>query len=159
MKCSVKVDENMQKELNNELKNKSKIMVIVGVIGFVLYIALSLFFENSYVDLVLWISAFIFGVGLVLLFTVNKTNKNSVERNLVDEIELFEDHLIENIKKNEEVIATNKHYYKDIIKVKETENYLFLYVNKAAAVPIIKSAFTKDELVNIKILVNSAKAK
>lgn len=25
MKCSVKVDENMQKELNNELKNKSKI--------------------------------------------------------------------------------------------------------------------------------------
>ena len=45
------------------------------------------------------------------------------------------------------------------IKIKETDNYLFLYPNKVSAVPIPKKEFSPEELSTIKVWVNSAKVK
>lgn len=158
-KCSVKVNQQMQKELNEKLWRYSIISVIVGALGILAYIIFGGADDSIWWDMFLWSFAFFFGFGIIMLFTVKKVNKNSVERNIVDEIELNETYLTETITKNGEVIATNKHYCKDFLKIRETENYLFLYVNKASAVPVLKSAFSPEELSTIKLWVNSEKIK
>ena len=60
--------------------------------------------------------------------------------------------------KNGEVIGTSKIYYKDLVKVKETENYLFLYPNKTQAFAISKKIST-EELSLLKVWVHSSKVK
>ena len=116
-------------------------------------------FEWLWLDFVLWIGAILFAWGLTMFITVNKVNKKSTSRNLIDEIEFNEEYFEEKIMKNNEVIATNKRYYKDLIKIKETENYIFLYSSRASATPVYKKAFSPEELTLIKVWANASKIK
>ncbi|MBQ8615034.1 MAG: YcxB family protein [Clostridia bacterium] len=159
MKCSVKIDEKLQKELNEKLWLNSLISLIVGAIGLGAYIVIGIFFESFWLEMLLWVCAFAFGIGLSMLIAVNKVNKKASQNNHVDEMEFFEDHFIGTTTKNGEVIATNKVYYKDLLKIRETENYIFLYMNTAAAAPVPKKEFSPEELSTIKLWVNSAKIK
>ena len=160
MKCTVKVDEKLQKELNESIWIKSLIALIVGAVGLAIYIVVGVFVEdNLFWDIFLWVMAILFGYGLTMLVTIKKTNKKSVLNNFTDDIELFEDRVEETIKKGDDIISTTKHYYKDLFKIRETENYLFLYPNKMGAVPVPKKAFSPEEFSKIKLWVNSAKAK
>ena len=159
MKCSVKIDEKLQKELNEKTWLNGLIFTIIGAIGLGLYIIIGTFIENIILEIFLWVFAFLLAYGVFILILVKMTNKKSVNNNLTDEIELFEEYLIESTRKNDEVISTNKIYYKDLLKIRETENFLFLYPNKVSAVPISKKEFTSEEFSTIKLWVNSAKVK
>ena len=159
MKCSVKIDEKLQRELNEKTWLNGLIFTIIGAIGLGLYIVIGTFVESIILDMLLWVFAFLFAYGIFMLILVKMTNKKSVNNNLTDEIELFEEYLIESTQKNDEVVSTNKIYYKDLLKIRETENFLFLYPNKISAVPIPKKAFTTEEISTIKVWVNSAKVK
>ena len=159
LKCSVKIDENLQKEINKKMWITSLILTIVGSIGLGLYIILGSFFEHVLLELLLWVTAFMFGFGLTFLITINKTNAKAASNGLIDEIELFEEYSNITTIKNEEVIATAKIYHKDLIKIKETENYLVLYVNKASAIAIPKKQFNPQDYSTIKLWVNQAKLK
>ena len=52
--------------------------------------------------------------------------------------------------KNNQQIGSNKYDYKDFIKVKETQNYIFLYPNKFSAVVVAKNQLSDDELLKFK---------
>lgn len=159
LKCSVKIDQNLQRELNEKAWIYSLISLIVGAIGLMAYIIVGAFFEAFWLEVLLWFFAFAFGVGLTIFVSINKVNKNASAKNMTDNIELQENFLIEETVVNNEVVSTNKVYYKDILKIKETENYLFLYVNKTNAVPIPKKEFAGEDLSKIKVWVNSGKIK
>lgn len=158
-KCSMVLDIKLQRELNERNWLISLISLIVGSIGLGVYIVIATFYENYFLELMLWVCAFAFGYGLVFLILIKKINKKAAQRNITISLEINEDLVIENDLKEGEVISTNKVYYKDLMKVRETENYLILYVNKASAVPILKSAFTPEELSTIKLWINGAKIK
>ena len=64
-KCSVKIDESLQKEVNEKMWITSLIATIVGAIGLGAYIVLATFFDNFLLDILLWVMAFIFGFGVV----------------------------------------------------------------------------------------------
>ena len=98
-------------------------------------------------------------MGLTIFVSINKVNKNASAKNMTDNIELQENFLVEETVVNNEAVSTNKVYYKDILKIKETENYLFLYINKASAVPIPKKEFSCEEFSQIKFWVNADKIK
>lgn len=156
-KCSVKIDENLQKEINQKMWVTSLILTIVGSIGLCVYIILGTFFENIFLELFLWCVAFMFGFGLVFLITINKTNKKASGLNITDEFEINEEFVNLTTMKNNGVISTAKIYYKDIIKIRETENYLVLYLNKASALTIPKKSFSEEDYSTVKLWVYSAK--
>ena len=54
-KCSVKVNESMQKELNEKIWIYSLISLIIGSIGLVSYIIVGTFFDNIWINILLWI--------------------------------------------------------------------------------------------------------
>ena len=159
MKYSLKVDRELQEELNKTLKRNSLIMIIIGAIGLVAYIAISMFIEHYFLEMLLWLFVGLCGIGVGLLIVVNKTNKKVVDNNLVGEYELFEEYLIINTLKNDEQISTMKFYYKDIVKIKETESYIFLYPNKQIAYPIAKKKLLPEELSIAKLWINTARLK
>jgi len=159
MKYSVKVDRELQEEVNKTLKRNCLIMVIIGAIGLVAYIAISMFIEHFLLEIFLWIFAGLLGVGVCLLIVINKTNKKAADNNFIGEYELFEEYLIVNTFKNDEQISTIKLYYKDVIKIKETENYIFLYPNKQIAYPIAKKKLLPEELSMVKLWINAARLK
>jgi len=159
MKYSVKVDRELQEEVNKTLKRNCLIMVIIGAIGLVAYIAISMFIEHFLLEIFLWIFAGLLGVGVCLLIVINKTNKKAADNNFIGEYELFEEYLIVNTFKNDEQVSTIKLYYKDVIKIKETENYIFLYPNKQIAYPIAKKKLLPEELSMVKLWINAARLK
>ena len=115
MKCSVNIDEKLQKELNEKTFIWSLISLIVGSIGLGAYIIIGTFYENIILEMLLWVFAFAFGIGLSLLIAINKINKKIRQNNQIDELEFFEDHFTSTTTKNGEVISTNKIYYKDLL--------------------------------------------
>lgn len=158
-KCSVKIDENLQKEINRKMWTYSLILTIVGSIGLCLYFVLGVKYDNAWTEVLLWVTAVAFGFGITYLFTIKNINKKAASKGLTDEIELFEEYANVTTVKNNETISTMKVYYKDLIKTRDTENYFLLYINKASALTIPKQAFTSEEISTIKLWVNSAKTK
>ncbi len=158
-KCSVKIDLDLQKEVNRKSFISNLVMTILGAVGLGFYIVFSLFFESVILEVFLWISAFMLAYGIMLMIMINLTNKKSASNNYIDNIELVEDYLIISTIKNEEVISNSKVYYKDLTKIRETENYLLLYINRASVVPIPKRSFSPEDYSKIKVMVYSAKQK
>ena len=54
--------------------------------------------------------------------------------------------------KNGEIFGTQKVYYKDIYKVREVKDYIFIYINATSAYIIKKSNTTDEEIAIIKCL-------
>ena len=140
-------------------KRNCIISIIVGLIGLIAYIIISTFKEMFILEVLLWIFAVLFGVGLVLLLTINKAIKKADETKIICECEFDEEFMIVDAIKNNEQISSSKVYYKDIIKIKETTNYIFLYPNRQMAYPIKKDTISSSELSILKVIISSAIAK
>lgn len=75
MKCTVKIDEKLQKELNFKSWLIHLITTIVGIVGLLAHIVISMFSESKLLEFLLWISAFVFVYGLIMLLVIKKINK------------------------------------------------------------------------------------
>lgn len=157
MKCTVKIDENLQKELNFKSWLIYLIFTIIGSVGLLAYIVIGMFTESQVLEFILWISAFAFAFGIVMILSIKKINKKAIANGFIDTLEFEQDFCIEKTSKNDEVISTLKVYYKDLIKLRETKNYLFLYVNQAGAIPLPKNAFSNEEFETIKSWIDNAR--
>ena len=162
MKSYCKIDKNVQKEVNFKVFVVSLVFLIVGIVGVVSYIILGGFVfktEPKWLNYMLWASSILFAFGLIYIIINFTTNKKSVAQNLADESEFFEDHLTLNSYKNGEQIGTAKVYYKDILKLKETKHYIFLYISAFQAVAVNKQDLTQEDISKLKLLVLEAKNK
>lgn len=157
MKNTCEVNQKLYIELNQTVKKNSKISLIFGIIGLVAYIGISVYKEYAWLDYLLWISAILFGFGLVFVLTINKSIKKAKDNIIVTENEIEETFMNITDTKNGEQVGSAKIYYKDIIKVKETQNYLFLYPNKQMAYPISKQGMKAEEIAQVKNWINSAR--
>ena len=149
-KCAVEIDEDLQKEANEKVWIISLTSAIIGVVGLISYIILSIFFKSIWLTLLLCVMAFAFGFGIVYMFVINRINKKSVNKESTDELEIFEDYIDLKTIKNGEVIVTLKTYYKDLFRIRETKNFLFLYINRSSALAVPKKVFTPEEYLTIK---------
>ena len=88
---------------------------------------------------------------------VKKAIKNSEENKTIFESELDETSIyIINITNGEQV-GSSKSYYKDLVKVVETANYIFLYPNLQMAYPISKKNMSQEDIATIKNWINIAR--
>ena len=146
MKTKAEITENMLNELNFKIKALNLILLIFGIVGIVGYIVLAVIFDdNAYLNYLLYISSIFFGFGLVYSIMINKTIKKQLQNKQVDEYEFLEDCIVATSYKNNQKFAAVKYNYNEFVKVKETENFLFLYPNKFSALLVPKNQLTKEE--------------
>ncbi|MBQ7798145.1 MAG: YcxB family protein [Clostridia bacterium] len=154
MKCSCEINQEVQIELNKKAKRNSIIALIVGLVGLLVYICIPTSVEYFLLEILLWVSSFIFVFGIVFLVTINKANKKVIANKITAEFELEEGYMIVNSIKNGEQINSSKVYYKDIVKIRETEHYIFLYPNRQMAYPLPKSKLTNEEVTTLRSWLN-----
>lgn len=156
IKVETRLDENAQKEFMRTLFIVSLICLVIGSIGIVGYIVwnvTSAILETYEPDIVILIAvAVFFAFGLIFVLTYNKVVKKARTEDKKEEYEFFSNYLIANDYLNGEQVATVKIYYKNIIKRRETKNYLFFFVQTNAACALSKAALTKEELNTVRSL-------
>jgi hypothetical protein len=147
MKYTCKINLELQEELNRKNKKKFTSMMIAGIMGLVGYVVFSMLFDEGLLLTCLLVSASIlFGFGLIFRRVVDKSNKDNALKNIEDTYEIFDDHLTVESFTNGEKTVSVKTYFKDIVKIDETENYFFLYPNKLSAYPVPKKEFSPEDL-------------
>ena len=153
MKSSVKVDEKVIKQLNSNILKKGLIWTILSFSIILIYIIVSVFLNKNTNVLILSLMAFVSAVGILLIWCYFKIKRDTLKENRTNEVEFFEEYLESRVIKNEQVVATQKVNYNEIVKIKETEDYIFIYSTINNAFVVEKKQFTSQELVEIKLLI------
>ena len=158
MKSLVKIDEDMIKQLNSKMFKIALLTTILGSSLILTSILLSVGFElikfNTLIVAMLTIPT---GLGALMLFSYSKA-KSIARKNVREiEVEFFKDLFESRVINNGEVIATQKVKYSEIVKVKETKEYLFVYSSAHTFVPVDKKAFTSEQLAEIRLMISKSK--
>lgn len=161
IKTSVKQDERMYGELNKNIRNVGIFSLIAGAVVFVcgvlilcINISEQTDVSDSFVIPVLSVLLIFLGVFYILL--CKNTAKNASKMNRVEELEFFDGYLIEKEYTDGEHTSTNKVYYKWLVRIRETKNYLFLYNTRVTAVAVDKNSLPPNELSVIRALLKRA---
>ena len=153
MKSSVKVDEKVMKQLNSNILKNGLIWTISTASIILTYITVAVFLNKNTNALILSLMALVLAFGLLLIWCYFKIKRDTLKENRTNEVEFFEEYLESRVIKNEQVVATQKVNYNEIIKIKETEDYIFIYPVINNAFVVEKKQFTSQELVEIKLLI------
>ena len=145
------LNKKVQIELSKQPKINSIIAIIVGAIGLLLYIVLSAFFESMLLNFML-LFAIPFSVGLTCLITINKTIEKFKNVDVLNKYVFESDFVTITSFKNNEQVGMSKVYYSQILKIKQTETFIFIYPSKTSAYPVVKQALSETELATLKNL-------
>lgn len=153
-KIATKMDAEMVAESCAELKKLSIVMMIVGAVGLVFYVlsgVIEVFAKFGFLlDVILWLSAFLLVFGITFFGSGKRLNKQLLNKNLVNVYDFYDDYFMEESLDNGEVVGTVKHFYKDVYKVTQSQNYLFVYINKVNFLPVHVAGITEEDLTYIK---------
>lgn len=151
IKTSVKIDGKVQDELNRNGRILCVVYIIVGAVLSAGGLALCVWevFKDSdggFGTLLLTVGLILLFCGIFLIFILNNAKKATGKRERVEHAEFFDDYLIERVYTDGEHTSTNKVYYKWLVKIKETQNFLFLYTTRATAIAVDKNSLPPSEL-------------
>lgn len=154
--------EKVQKQNSRTLFIVSLVCLIVGAIGLAAYIGVSTYLGTVYDDAPAWCDALLvfavpFAFGLIFLLTIHSLVKQARKNSgVINEYEFFADCIMAREIRGEEVCATVRMDYAQIVKTKEKGEYLFFYYQvKQFLYPIEKAALTTEELNTIKKLMRA----
>lgn len=135
-------------------------LIIISIISFILFVPCFIMLMNS--DDSLWslftgVSAFLFIFPLIMIFIIrpNGFKKRLIKINPTLANGIFYTYVFS----DQEVLVTeklsssesiNKINYSMIIKVKITNNFMYLYINKFQAFPIKKTDINEEEMAKLK---------
>ena len=135
-------------------------LIIISIISFILFVPCFIMLMNS--DDSLWslftgVSAFLFIFPLIMIFIIrpNGFKKRLIKINPTLANGIFYTYVFS----DQEVLVTeklsssesiNKINYSIIIKVKITNNFMYLYINKFQAFPIKKTDINEEEMAKLK---------
>lgn len=161
VKTSTVHDGKVYGELNRSMRNLGILYIVCGAIIFVLgsvLFGISAFEGTDDGDyMVLIVVGLVFvALGIFFLVLCGRTAKTALELKRMEEAEFFVDYLIVKGYTDGEHTSTNKIYYKWIVKVKETDNYLFLYNTRVTAIAVDKNSLPSEELNTIRSLLGKA---
>lgn len=153
MKSSVKVDEKVMKQLNSNILKNGLIWTISIASIILTYIMVAVFLNKNTNAFILSLMALVLAGGILMIWCYFKIKRDTLKENRTNEVEFFEEYLESRVIKNEQVIATQKVNYNEIVKIKETEDYIFIYPTINNAFVVEKKQFSNQELVEIKLLI------
>lgn len=138
MQIRTKIDGKMQKELLRGLIIFAWITFSLGLAGLVTYIVVfvGLDLKDNYPILIS--CSIVFAVGLMYVVTCGKLVKNAQAANKTNIYTISEEYMQIESEYHGEIQETAKLFYSDIVKIKETKNYIFVYPDTTRAYPIEK---------------------
>lgn len=158
IKIETQINADMQREYLRKLYIISLVSLISGCIGLAAYIVWVVLVtgtearEPSIMMLILF--AVLFGFGLVFLLACKKTVKNTGKSGIkLESCEFFNNYIIAEDYLGGEKVATVKIYYRQIVKRRETKNFLFIFLRPGAAIPVSKAGLSEGELNALRKLV------
>ena len=151
IECATTINEKVQKDILKTQYIVCLVMLIVGILGTVAYIVLQTIFDNSLFEIMLLFAVF-FGFGLVFTISTTSTIKKAGQNPFTNKYEFDADTLHIITLKGEEVVITATTKYSELYKIKETNKYLLLYINKMSVFPILKSEINESDLTEIRKL-------
>lgn len=152
----ITIETKYSKKMYDELFNNSIIIcsvcAIIGLLIFIFYLVTYITLHSSYM---LFCGLFIMICSFITTFMSLYQKSTQIKKDLNKKsVTVFnEDYMEVTDYNNEEQIGFEKVYYKDIIKIRETKNFLFLYPNRVLAYPISKDNLTIENINQIKSLV------
>lgn len=159
-KATTEFTIDIQKELTKNFYIYNFVIMILGIIGLIAHIGISMFIENTFLEYLLWISAFLFAQGLVFIIIMKKNIKRvSMLVHTTNNYEFFEEYFTIASIKHGETIANSKVYYKELVRYRKTKNYLFLYQINNTAFPVKISELGDLNLKLLCYLIDKAKGK
>lgn len=155
MQCSVEITGEIQKELTRKHRKFSISIFVLGLLGIFAYFAIKMFFDEFWVEVVFFVSMVLLVLG-ILMYAGYATSKSKVKgANVFNHYEFSATSLTITHQRNEDIATTVKVLYKNIKKVKDSENYLFIYVSRKAVLPVPKKNMTPEEISSLKVWINS----
>lgn len=152
----------MQKKFHSTVKIISIILLIVGSLGLIAYLAVSTVLETDYENAPAWCDALLFfavpfAFGLVFLIIIVAQQKQARKNaDAVNIYEFFSDCLIIRGARAGIQTAVFRAEYAKVAKVKEMGEYLiFYYVASTSLFPIDKRQLSEEELNTIKKLLRA----
>ncbi len=138
MQIRTKIDGKMQKELLQGLMIFAWTTFSVGLAGLIAYIVVfvGLDLKDNYPILIS--CSIVFAVGLMYVVTCGKLVKNAQATNKTNIYTISEEYMQIESEYHGEIQETTKLFYSDIVKIKETKNYIFVYPDTTRAYPIEK---------------------
>lgn len=147
------VDEKAQKSLAKHSLILYAVILTIGIVGLLGYVIWSIY-PDSEASSVLLISALPLVVGLVMLLSLRQNVKKMAQNNYINEYEFGEEFFNVATYQNGEVKGTHKVYYNELHKVRENDEYIFLYLNSKSAYIVAKSDATAEDLTSLRQLLN-----
>ncbi len=149
---STKLNADVETESQKKIKFFCKIAFIVGIIGLIAYVLIGVFAyeegeEPRWLEIELILSSISFAIGLVIPITLRTMTKKSLANihNVVNTYDFSDEYVLVTSKRGEEKIAEVKNYYREITKVRLTENYVYLHLGLRGAYPIARTALTEEQ--------------
>lgn len=151
VKTSVKHDVKLYAELNKTVRNLGIVCLVAGAVIFVcavLVLGINIYENTDETDgyITLGLSALCIFLGVFYILLCKNAAKAALKLNRVEELEFFGDYFIEREYTDGEHTATNKVYYKWLVKIRETKNFLFLYNTRVTAAAVDKNSLPPEEL-------------
>lgn len=147
------VDEKAQKSLAKHSLILYAVILALGIAGLVGYVTWGILSDSEAAS-VLLIFAVPFVAGLVMLLSLRQNVKKMAQNNYINEYEFDEEYLSVATYQNGEVKGTHKVYYKELHKVRENDEYIFLYLNSKSAYIVAKSDATAEDLTALRQLLS-----
>lgn len=146
VKVRTPVTEQAIKEMNKTSFILGIVYTVVGAIFAVLGIAYSVFLEDDFYVVLIFLGVFLLFLGIFLIIVRNAGIKNASNRRSELEMEFFATYIILREYDCGENTCVQKIYYNKVVRVKDTANYLFIYHARNLAVCIDKRLLTPDEM-------------
>lgn len=152
-----KLDKNANKELN--IRNLlSWLLILILGLGMTSYgVIASLFslIDSVWCSLLMAFGAILFLFSLICIILIIKIGKNQNDSNLELSYDFRKKYVLLDRIKDGKVIESEKIIYEDIIKTKETKNYIYIYKTDKMVIPFYKSECKIEDLELIKNYLNN----
>ncbi len=158
IKITSGLDAESFKEFGKSSRILSWVAMILGLLGIIGFgIEWALTGVSTIVYIMIFTATFI--LGLVFFIMLRTNSKKLIENNYVNDFTFEDDAFNVTTHKNGEVISTRKIYYKEVSKIKESDLYLFIYVDRTAAFVVKKQDASKEDFNEVLNLINNGMKK
>lgn len=149
----------MQKELNSKQFIFALVLMIIGGAGVLVALILDIIATiqdkpDKEIFIVLIVFAVFLGAGIGLFILVRKTNKAVMAQIKTNAYEFFPSYFTVTEICNGEEVAHAKIYNSQIVKSRESKNFLFFYASASAAYPVDKRNLMAEEISELKKFFN-----
>ena len=164
MESKIEVNKKVQSEILKKSLIISILIMFLSIAGIVAYIVYTLMYGTSItLILTLVLACLVFVIALCNLLILKSVIKQIDKNSFVNEYDFEDDTIIVSSHKlNGIIIAEGSVPYDTVLKVKETKNYLLIYISKGNVWPVEKSTLSVEDLRYLRhkfILQNKLKAR